>query len=297
MAHPKQVYFSNRHHRPKVSWLISGFESLGISTVYSRALENASGRAGVEIIDLVYDDRIARVFLDTIPSPDIYEKLFPLKGDEYYFKTHLHRMFRYLHPRIYPMPNSGSSVKFLEKLQENRDTRDTPPLYDVVAILCNSDDGQRIRACELIRKNFKHSIVGIYNSPFYGSEPIPPILRRDKFPYDHYLHLISRAKIAVAFPARNNPKTEPVWCSFRLIENLGIGVPTVTVPNPGYVMPDDPEGCWIECDADLSNFVDTIKHYLKHGDEQEAIGNRGREYFDSHLVPAKHAEWMIRNVQ
>ena len=294
MLKPNKVLFQNKYHRPKIFWLARGFAELGSQVVYSDRLEKQIPMAGVEPFDLIFENFTLRAWLDTMPTPEICEKIFPLQGNAYYFKTHLNFMMRFWKPKLFPMPNSGSNEKFMDKLSELRKTRNEEPLYDIIAILCNSDNGLRIKTCELIQDNFDSAIVGIYESPFYGIDRVPTRLKREKMPYDLYLHLISRSKLALAMPAINNPKAEAVWCSFRLVENLGIGTPTVTIENShNYIMVGEPEKCWIECKEDLSDMIEKIKFYLEDSAEREEIGRQGKAYFDSFLSPRKHAEWIL----
>lgn len=286
MRKPDCVEFPRGVYGKKIKCLERGFGLLGIRTDAAPLVEKTRA---VPVV-LVYGSEKIKTFIDiSVKANEIVEKY--ADGRAFYFKTHLNPAIAVEGRRIFPMPQTLGQMEFLDMIPKLRALRaGHEPKIDVFGVFTAGN--LRSQACRIVLGlGLKRALVGI-NKSRGKANLIPKDLRTPRIVSGAYFRMMAESRAALSIPSCRG-----AWCSFRSVEAWSLGVPMLTVPPDNYVVFGNPERCWIETRADLSDLGAMIGWTLDHKDKAREIGIRGMEYFDRFLRPERHAEHILRTVE
>ena len=278
-----------------VSYIPMGFKSLGIRIEESQAL---SEKADIEIYQkldirsvglfyIVYGEKRRRVWYDTgcFVGHHGYEEL--VEGDDLYFKIRMTKEHRVKYPRMFPIGNRVTRPQDYFNLhsQLKKASRNGKYEYDIIGIQRLTNYEMRVKSVQLILAQPWKSLAWL--TPHSHRPPAPEgLMRRYKFTYDKYLLMQAHTKIGLALPGVGD-------LTFRQMELMAMGRPClISEPSLAPVAPAD--GAWIEVKPDLSDFIETVNYYLEHDIEREAIGVRGRIFWENYYSPQGQAKYILK---
>jgi glycosyltransferase involved in cell wall biosynthesis len=291
MIKAKEVYFPCGTYGKKMRYLRLGFQSLGAKVIAPTKDEE---RAVVPFMVVLEGGSQVKCAIDVRIDND--KILGQADGETFYFKTHINASLIDRKRRIFPMPQSLGRMEFLGEIGDLRARREAgkSPAVDVFGVF--QGGGMREKAVAIAKSGKWDSIVGIYKPRSVRSPIDRPILCSHLSPAK-YFETMAAARIALSFSSHGSAVNPGPWCSFRHVEAWSLGVPLITTPPNGYNVFGEHGRCWIETKADLSDLFDKIGWALEHQGEAEAIGNRGREYFDHYLLPERHAGYVLETIE
>lgn len=293
---PDLIIWPDTKERSKTEWLLRGFDDLKIPIMRSKRLlqkfNPRSNRLGPYVYPIAFKfgekHVIAMLDINTIPSM-VFPQL--VNKTKFYFKTHATQEILQ-RPNVYLFPNSASKLEYLDILEDLRKIKDdTTYALDFFFIGWHDDDGLRLWTVKKARSQKTWRVVAGC-MPFKHHTTVDQKLQLPRMEYDKYLKTHAVSKINLALPGgRALP-----FMSFRHVELMGIGAAVLTrrptsVPFRKGVFDD----CVIYYNKE--NFVDIVDYYLKNEKEREKIAMNGRNYFDDHLTPKRHALYMIHRIR
>ena len=298
IALPKRVTFAPGISKSKVRYLEHGFRMIGVDVVYNDSYVNQIWDDVVYPFRLDYKGgRSVVCWLDIVASrTKTYTSLLNEHEETMMFKTHLAKTDLKKHPRLLPMPQCTSNMRYFSHLGALREnTKRRPHKYDIVGIFVNSDAGLRTKAVDLIRQHEEwKGLAWMIIHPRLPRAKIDVRLQGPKMNYYKHLDCQSRSKICLAMPGAR--KNQGASISFRHVEAWGMGAFVLTM-QPGTVLVGNPKQVEAHFKVDLSDFAKKVNFYINNEDARKEVQENGRRYFDSFLTPQAHAWHVLKNTQ
>jgi len=293
---PKTAVFAPHVKKSKVRHLEQGFRELGTEVVYDRNLTAQIIDSETYPFRLVFSKGKAKAdcILDITASRyKLHEEL--VTKDNFYFKTHLAKTDIKKNPRIFPMPQSTSNLRYFSYLPHLRALRDRKRFpIDIVGIFVNTDDGLRQKAVRHIKEQPWRSEAWMIQHPRLERPKIPAALISEKLRcYDHWL-LQAKSKVCLALPGAR--KRQGASISFRHVEIWGMGGVVFSIRG-GTVVVGNPKGIVIEFRKDLTDFNRKVNRLLRNREERIRIGRLAMKHFDRHHTPKAHARHVLKTIQ
>ncbi len=291
---PKLIIWPDAKERPKTLYLKRGFEDLGIpiekSKKWLKKLPIRKNPRGPYVypIEFIFSDKRGLALFDINTIPRMFFQSV-MGENRVYFKIHLHRKDRKRFHKVYPAPNSTSSLEIIDNLDYYRGLKDKKEYkHDFFFCGWHDDNGLRMRCVKQVKSQKRWRVyAGL--QPFKHHTKVPKGLFMRRLTYPKHLEHQCKSKVNLALPGgRALP-----YCSFRHVELWAMGCFVLSV-EPNLILPGDAKSCMGTFKKDGSDFLRKAEYFIKNDDEREMIAEKGREYFDKYLTPEAHAVHFIR---
>lgn len=294
---PRLALFAPDITKAKVKYLEQGFRELDIGVAYDRRLNASVIDSEIYPFEVIFgpNHKVNCILDITASRLKVHKQMVEEREDLLYFKTHLARTDLQLHPRIFPMPQSTSNLRYfgvIEKLRKQK--KEGKQAHDLLAIFVNSDAGLRTRVVEKIREGGWNALAWMIKHPRLPRAPIDEKLTGPKLRYTQHLDLQSRTKLCLALPGAR--KNQGASISFRHVEIWGMGGLVFTI-RPGTVLVGNPKRIEVEFRQDLSDFNKKVRVMLGNDEKRKEIEARGLEYFLHYLTPKAHARHVLKKIK
>lgn len=228
---------------------------------------------GVIVMACLVDERHRTVVLDYMDNPLAVNEQ-ALDASDIYIKLQ-HAEAGYADQRIIPGGYPVSSLDYYRYYEPFRALYARGRAIDVLGRFGFTFQGE-------LRRKAVEMLTTAKDIDYVGSGK--------KVRYSRFLREAASARMCLDLPG-NGPFT------FRIGEFLGLGscliAPRYTTSLP---VPLEPNVHYVAIARDLSDLLDTCRHYLSHDEEREKIAHAGREYFNRFLDCDQLAHYYVRNI-
>lgn len=275
------------------NYIPQGFKQLGIIMEDCERLQidaddrvwPVEGIRGVTSFELIYKDRVQRVWYDIgcFPKHHGYENL--MSEDDLYFKIRMDSRHK-KYPRMYPIGNRVQRPdRFFPIFPTLRAASVSNKYeYDIISIFRNNQVARQKAVQFTLEHGWKSEA---WVTPHRGRPAPPPVPQRGfKFDYEDYLMKQAHTKIGLALPGVGD-------LTFRQMEIMAMGRPCM-ITKPTTIPMADGQCCWIELKPDMSDFVYKVTYYLEHEEEREEIGRKGQAFWEQYYSPLGQAKYVLR---
>lgn len=235
--------------------------------------DTTQDQEGVILLHCTVDERPHLVVLDYSDYPDFVNS--QALGDCSLYLKMEHAAKGYSDPRILPAGYSVTGLDYYRYYARYRERFANHRQFDVVGRF-----GFQFQ--ETIRRKAVQLLSDAPDIDYVGAG--------GKVRYSRFLREVASARLCLHMPG-NGPFTH------RVAEFLGLGSCMVSIRFTASLhVPLEPGVHYVEVADDLSNLVETCRHYLASDDEREQIARNGSELFDRYVHSDQLAAYYLRTI-